>query len=67
MSERQSQAVVDPALHAGVDIGMDNLAAITSDKPGFVPRVSTVARSSRSTSSTTSARPSCRADLGRPG
>jgi putative transposase len=32
-------AVVDPALHAGVDIGIDNLAAIASDKPGFVPRV----------------------------
>jgi putative transposase len=32
-------AVVDPALRAGVDIGIDNLAAIASDKPGFVPRV----------------------------
>ena len=32
-------AVVDPALRAGVDIGIDNLAAIASDKLGFVPRV----------------------------
>jgi putative transposase len=32
-------AVVDPAVRAGVDIGIDNLAAIASDKPGFVPRV----------------------------
>ncbi len=29
----------DPALHAGVDIGLNNLATLTSDKPGFVPRV----------------------------
>jgi IS605 OrfB family transposase len=32
-------AAVNPALHAGVDIGLNNLAALTSDKPGFVPRV----------------------------
>lgn len=30
-------AAVDPALHAGVDIGLNNLATIASDKPGFVP------------------------------
>jgi putative transposase len=30
---------VDPALHAGVDIGLNNLATLTSDKPGFVPRI----------------------------
>jgi putative transposase len=30
-------AAVDPALVAGVDIGLNNLAAITSNKPGFVP------------------------------
>lgn len=30
---------VDPALHAGVDIGVNNLALLTSDKPGFVPRL----------------------------
>jgi IS605 OrfB family transposase len=33
------QAKVDPALHAGVDIGLNNLALLTSDKPGFVPRL----------------------------
>jgi putative transposase len=32
-------AFVNPALHAGVDLGVTNLAAITSDKPGFVPRI----------------------------
>jgi putative transposase len=32
-------ASVNPALHAGVDIGLNNLATLTSDKPGFVPRV----------------------------
>jgi putative transposase len=30
-------AAVDPALAAGIDIGLNNLAAITSNKPGFVP------------------------------
>jgi putative transposase len=30
-------AAVDPRLAAGVDIGLNNLAAITSNKPGFVP------------------------------
>jgi IS605 OrfB family transposase len=30
---------VSPALHAGVDIGLNNLALLTSDKPGFVPRL----------------------------
>jgi putative transposase len=33
------QAPVNPALHAGVDIGVNNLATIASDKPGFVPRI----------------------------
>jgi len=33
------QAAVDPALHAGVDIGIDNLATLASDKPGFIPRI----------------------------
>jgi putative transposase len=32
-------AAVNPARHAGVDIGLNNLAVLTSDKPGFVPRV----------------------------
>jgi IS605 OrfB family transposase len=34
-----SQAAVDPALHAGVDIGLNNLATLNSDKLGFVPRI----------------------------
>jgi putative transposase len=29
---------VNRALHAGVDIGVNHLAVLTSDKPGFVPR-----------------------------
>ncbi len=33
------QANVDPVLHAGVDIGLNNLVLLTSDKPGFVPRL----------------------------
>jgi putative transposase len=33
------RAAVDPALHAGVDLGVNNLAAITSDKVGFIPRI----------------------------
>jgi len=33
------QAAVNPALHAGVDIGLNNLATLTSDKPGFIPRI----------------------------
>ena len=32
-------AALDPALHAGMDIGLNNLAAITADKAGFVPRI----------------------------
>jgi putative transposase len=32
-------APVNPALHAGVDLGVNNLAAITSDKAGFMPRI----------------------------
>src|SRR5439155_22969702 len=31
------RAAIDPALAAGVDIGLNYLAAITSTKPGFVP------------------------------
>jgi putative transposase len=30
-------AAVDPELVAGIDIGLNNLAAIASNKPGFVP------------------------------
>ena len=29
----------NPALYAAIDIGVDNLAAITSNKPGFVPHL----------------------------
>jgi len=32
-------AAVNPVLHAGVDIGVNTLAAIASDKAGFVPRI----------------------------
>jgi putative transposase len=30
-------AAVNPALHAGVDIGLNNLAVLTADKPGVYP------------------------------
>ncbi len=33
----QPTSAVDPVLYAGIDIGMDNLAALTSNIPGFVP------------------------------
>jgi len=33
------QAAVDPTLRAGCDSGLNNLATLASDKPGFVPRV----------------------------
>jgi putative transposase len=33
------QAVVDPVLIAAIDLGVDQLAAITSNKPGFQPRL----------------------------
>jgi putative transposase len=32
-------AAVDPARRAGGDIGLNNLATLASDKPGFVPRI----------------------------
>jgi putative transposase len=32
-------AAVDLALYAGIDVGLNNLAAITSNKAGFVPRI----------------------------
>ncbi len=32
-------APVNPALHAGIDIGLTTLAAIASDKAGFIPRI----------------------------
>ena len=33
------QAEMNPAYYAGIDIGMNNLVALTSNKPGFVPVV----------------------------
>jgi putative transposase len=33
------QAPVNPAYYAGIDIGMNNLVALTSNKPGFQPVV----------------------------
>jgi len=33
------QAAVDPTLRAGCDIGLNNLATLASDKPGFRPRI----------------------------
>lgn len=35
--QEQPKSAVDPAYYAGVDIGMNNLVALTSNKPGFVP------------------------------
>lgn len=34
-----TQAPVDPALIASIDIGVNNLAAVTSNKSGFIPRI----------------------------
>lgn len=34
---KAEQASVDPSLFAALDLGVSNLAAITSNKPGFVP------------------------------
>jgi putative transposase len=36
---KAGQANVDPALIAAIDIGVNNLAALTSNKVGFVPRL----------------------------
>ena len=33
----QPESAVDPALYAGIDIGIENLAALTSNASGFVP------------------------------
>ncbi len=33
------QAPLNPAWYAGIDIGMNNLVALASNKPGFVPRL----------------------------
>jgi putative transposase len=32
-------AAVNPSLYAGIDIGLNNLVALTSNKAGFVPRI----------------------------
>lgn len=32
-------AAVDPTLHVGIDVGLNNLATLASDTPGFVPRL----------------------------
>jgi putative transposase len=37
--KQEQQANVNPAWYAGVDLGVTNLAAIASNKPGFVPRL----------------------------
>jgi putative transposase len=37
--QTETQADVDPHLYAGIDIGIDNLATLTSNKMGFVPRI----------------------------
>ncbi len=36
-NEPESPADVDPSLVASVDVGLNNLAAVASNKPGFVP------------------------------
>jgi putative transposase len=37
--QQVQQANVNPGLCAGIDLGTNNLAAIASNKPGFVPRL----------------------------
>ena len=37
--EPEIQADVDASLYAGIDIGINNLTALTSNKEGFVPRI----------------------------
>jgi putative transposase len=37
--QKETQADVDSALYAGIDIGINNLAVLTSNKVGFVPRM----------------------------
>jgi putative transposase len=38
-SREPVQAEVNPALYAGIDIGINNLAMLTSNKAGFVPQL----------------------------
>lgn len=37
--QEPKRTAVDPALYAGIDMGIDNLVALASNKPGFVPVV----------------------------
>ena len=37
--QARQQAEVDASLYAGIDIGLNNLAAITSNKEGFIPQI----------------------------
>ena len=37
--QAETQAEVDSNLYAGIDIGLNNLATLTSNKVGFVPRI----------------------------
>ncbi len=38
-TQKTTQAAVDFSLYAGIDIGLNNLATLTSNKSGFVPRL----------------------------
>lgn len=38
-TQEEKQADVDPLLYAGIDIGINNLATLASNKSGFVPRL----------------------------
>lgn len=38
-TQEVKQADVDPNLYAGIDIGLNNLATLTANKSGFVPRL----------------------------
>jgi putative transposase len=38
-SRETEQEEVNPDLYAGIDLGIDNLATLTSNKSGFVPRI----------------------------
>jgi putative transposase len=37
--QKEVQTSIDPALMAAIDIGVNNLAALTSNKVGFIPRL----------------------------
>jgi putative transposase len=43
----ETQADVDTTLYAGIDIGIDNLATLTSNKVGFVPQIVNGRRNTR--------------------